>query len=46
MFAHSFFNPEEGMSAADMIARLRLIGDSKAGLFQLDREAARRAEKA
>ena len=36
---------EEEKSAHEMIARLRLVGDSKGGLFQLDREAARRAEQ-
>ncbi len=33
---------EEEKTVGDMIVRLRLIGDSKAGLFQLDTEAARR----
>lgn len=35
---------EEERTVSDMIAKLRLIGTSAAGLFQLDREAARRAE--
>ncbi|NWF86138.1 MAG: ferritin [Bryobacteraceae bacterium] len=35
---------EEEKTVNEMIGRLRLIGDSRPGLFQLDREAARRAE--
>lgn len=35
---------EEERTVTDMIAKLRLIGTSNAGLFQLDREAARRAD--
>lgn len=35
---------EEEKTANDMIARLRLAGDSAPGLFQLDRLAATRAE--